>query len=83
MTKNKIGTEKNIKIFLYIKNYDLPIPRPTKRISKLPKKPSTLKREHPALQNMKFLIFLPSIVGHCCPPGSGSGFRIGIRIRIQ
>jgi hypothetical protein len=28
-----------------------------KRISKLQKKPSTLKREHPALQNMKFLNF--------------------------
>jgi hypothetical protein len=37
--------------------YNLPIPRPPKRISKLPvqKKPSALKREHQALQSMKFL----------------------------
>jgi hypothetical protein len=39
-------------------------------MSKLQKKLSALKREHLALQNMKFLNF--------CPPGSGSGF--GIRI---
>jgi hypothetical protein len=40
-----------------IKNYHLPIPRPPKRTSKLQKKPSALKREHPALQKMKFLNF--------------------------
>jgi hypothetical protein len=41
-------------------------------MSKLQKKPSALKREHTALQNMKFqkkILFL----GHFCPPGSGSG----------
>jgi hypothetical protein len=42
------------------------------RISKLQKKPSALKREHPALQNMKFLNFFPIFVVHFCPPGSGS-----------
>ncbi len=36
-------------------------------------KPSALKREHSALQNMKFLTFSSIIVGHFCPPGSGSG----------
>jgi hypothetical protein len=37
------------------------------------------QREHPALQNMKFHnIFY--LVGHFCPPGSGTGFRIRIRI---
>jgi hypothetical protein len=40
-----------------IKNYNLPIPRPRERTSKLQKNPSALKREHPALQNMKFLNF--------------------------
>jgi hypothetical protein len=47
--------------------------------SKLQKKPSALKREHPALQNMKFLNF-STLVGHFCPPRSGFGFRIRIRI---
>jgi len=41
-------------------------------MSKLLKKPSAVKREHPALKNMKFLIF-SIFVGHFCPPGSGSG----------
>ncbi len=54
-------------------NYNLPIPRHPKRTFKLQKKPSDLKREYPALQNMKFLNFFS-----CC--GSGSGFRIWIRI---
>ncbi len=43
--------------FLWIKNYKLPIPRLPYRISKLQKKTSALKREHPALQNMKFFNF--------------------------
>jgi hypothetical protein len=38
-----------------IKNYNLHIPRPPYRTSKLQKKPSAFEREHPALQNMKFL----------------------------
>jgi hypothetical protein len=32
--------------------------RPSERTSKLQKKPSALKREHPALQNIKFLDFI-------------------------
>jgi len=54
-----LKTVKNLqlKIFFYflgIKNYNLPIPRPPLRTSKLQKKHSVLKRKHPALQNMKF-----------------------------
>ncbi len=42
------------------------------------KKPSALKRGHPTLQNMNYFFF--TFVGHFCPPGFGSGFRIRIRI---
>ncbi len=56
-------------------------------MSKLWKKPSVLKRGHPTLQNMNFYKLLSTFVGHFCPPGSGSGFRIRIHrpdwIRIQ
>jgi hypothetical protein len=45
--------EKKIKFF-FIKNYNLPIPRPPKRTSKLQKKPSALKRGHPTFKNMNF-----------------------------
>jgi hypothetical protein len=41
-------------------------------MSKLLKKPSALKREHLALQNLKFLNFFSTFVGRFCPPGSGS-----------
>jgi hypothetical protein len=65
------------KTFLGIKNYNLPIPRPQERTSKLQKKPSALKREHPALQNMKFLNFflLLSVIFDLLDPDSeyGSG----------
>ncbi len=50
----KFTAEKKI-IFLWIKKHNLPIPRHLQRKSKLQKKPSAAKREHPALQNMKFL----------------------------
>ncbi len=52
------------------------------RMSKLQKKPSALKREHPSLQNMKFLDFflLWWMVSQFFPPGSRSGFWIVIRI---
>jgi hypothetical protein len=62
---------------IWIKNYNLPIPRPPYRTSKLQKKPSALKRGHPTLQNMNFKKN-STFVGHFCPPGSGSGFRIRI-----
>ncbi len=41
-------------------------------MSKLQKKPSALKRDHPTLQNMNFYKFLSTFVGNFCPPGSGS-----------
>jgi hypothetical protein len=44
--------------FFFNKNCNLFIPWPPKRMSKLQEKPSALKREHPALQNMIFFIFL-------------------------
>jgi hypothetical protein len=56
MTQNwKKCTAKKI---FFIKNYNLPIPRPPERMFKLQRKPSVLKRKHAALQNMKFLNFL-------------------------
>jgi hypothetical protein len=65
MTKNwKKFTAKKLSFF-GIKNYKLPIPGSPERKSKLQKKPSALKREHPALQNMKFINFFSStFVGH-------------------
>jgi|688.fasta_scaffold2098858_1 hypothetical protein len=47
-------------------------------MSKLQEKPSTLKKEHPAIQNLKFHNFFSIFVGNFCPPGSGPGFRIRI-----
>ncbi len=38
------------------------------------------RRSHPTLQNMNFYKFFSTFVGHFCPPGSGSRFRIRIRI---
>ncbi len=56
-TKNrKFMVEKNI-FFSFINHYLL-IPRPPTRTYKLPMKPSTLKREHSALLNLKFLNFI-------------------------
>jgi hypothetical protein len=52
---------------------------PPVRTSKLQTKPSALKREHPALQNMIFLFLLVIFA----PLRSGSGFRILIQIRIH
>jgi hypothetical protein len=40
------------------------------------------QREHPALQNMKFLNF-STFVGNFCPPGSGSEPTDPIRIQIR
>jgi hypothetical protein len=66
-----------------IKNCNLHIPRPPYRTFKLQKKPSVLKWEHPALQNLKFLpffLFLSVIFAlldpnpddqNQCGPGSG------------
>ncbi len=54
--EKNVQQNKKFNIFL-IKNCNLPIPRPPQRRSKLQRKPSAFKRKHPALQNMKFLIF--------------------------
>ncbi len=43
--------------FFGIKNYNLLVPTTRERTSWLQKKPSALKREHPGLQNIIFLIF--------------------------
>jgi hypothetical protein len=48
----KNTAEKKVNFF-WIKNYNLPIPRPPLRTPKLQKKPSALKRGHPTLQNME------------------------------
>ncbi len=67
-----------LKYFLYlfyIKNCYL-------LMSKLQEKPSALKREHPALQKLNLLIFF-MFVGLFCPPVSGAGCILRIRIRIQ
>jgi hypothetical protein len=58
-------------IFLYKKNNNSPFPRPPKMTSKLQKKPSVLKTEHPALQSMKFLHFF-----YFCGPFLPSWIRI-------
>ncbi len=49
-------------------------------MSKLQKKPSVLKRGHPNTSKHELLQIFFTFVGHFCPPGSGSGFRIRIRI---
>jgi hypothetical protein len=73
MTKNcKKITAEFFFYFLLIKNYNILFPRPPKP-SKLQKKPSALKREHPALQNMKFSIFF-----YFCGPFLPSWIRIRI-----
>jgi hypothetical protein len=60
-------------IFL-IKNCNLAIPRPPYRTHKLQEKPSALKKEHPALQNIKILYLF-----YICR----SFLPFWIRIRIQ
>ncbi len=90
--KNKNKTAEKIKLF-----FDQKLQF---RMSKLQNKPSALKREHPALQKIKFLIFfcffllvifLKIFFGGFIyffprtfyPPRSGSGSGFRIRIRIQ
>jgi hypothetical protein len=52
----KFTADKKLTTF-WIKNCNLPISRPLLRTSKQQKKPSALKREQTALQNMTFLNF--------------------------
>jgi hypothetical protein len=74
MNKNWINSKlKILYLNFFIKNCYLLIPRPPLRMSKLQEKPSALKREHPALQTMKFPDLFYIFVGHLFPPGSGSG----------
>jgi hypothetical protein len=55
--KLKKITAGNLIFIFLIKNCNFLIPRPTKRTPKQQEKPSGLKREYPALQNMKILYF--------------------------
>jgi hypothetical protein len=57
-------------IFL-IKNCNLVIPKPQEGTHKVQEKPSALKKEHPALQNMKILYFF-----YICRSFLPSWFRI-------
>ncbi len=52
-----VWMSKNCKNFIEEKNANLVIPRPPRGPSKQQRKPSALKREHPALKKCKFLIF--------------------------
>ncbi len=78
-----------MRIWNPVKNYNLPIPRPPETTSKLQKKPSALKREHPALQNMKFFLLLWLIFVLLDPdPDTDprpwlNPYQIQIRIRFQ
>jgi hypothetical protein len=75
MIKNlKKFTAGKLFYIILIKNCNLLIPRPPYRPHKLQEKPSALKREHPALQNMKFCTFF-----YFC----GSFLPSWIRIQIQ
>ncbi len=85
----KIGKnlQQKKKFLFLLKNYNLSIPRPPERTSKLPKSPQSSKEniQHFKTWNVTFFWF----VGHFCPPGSGFRIRIRIhgsdwiRIRIQ
>jgi hypothetical protein len=68
MTKNltKITAGKNLGYF-FDRKLHLLIPRPPRKTSKLKEKLSALKRENPALQNMKFINFFIIFVGHFLP----------------
>jgi hypothetical protein len=75
---SRILMTKNGKKFTALKKFDIVLIKscnlPPKRTCKLQEKPSALKREYPALQNMKFQTFLYFIsLGHFCPPNR---FRI-------
>jgi hypothetical protein len=66
----KLKKKRKLNFFLYlffIKNCNL-------LMAKLKEKPSTLKRKHPTLQEMKFINFFLCLWVFFCPP-SGSGSR--------
>jgi hypothetical protein len=70
MTKLKKISEKKYKK-IWIKNYNLPYLSLGLQKGRPSYRTLALKREHPALQNMKFQKF-STFVGCFCPPGSGS-----------
>ncbi len=67
------------KNFFLIKNCNLPIPSLHKVC---PGYRKSLQLTKEAIQHFKTWIF-STFVGHFCPPGSGSVFKLRIRIRIQ
>ncbi len=73
---------KNLKKFTAEKNCNWLIPRPPWRMSKQKEKLSTLKREHPALQNMKYLAFF-YFSGSFWPSWIRIHWPDWIRIRIR
>jgi len=78
----KISAER---IFFLIKNYNLSIPWPPLRTSKLQKKPSALKRGHPTLQNMnlKFFKILLWVIFALVDPDREFGSVYGFRDPIE
>jgi hypothetical protein len=75
MTKNvkKITAES---LFFWI-NFKLPIPKPPQGRPSTKEALSYQKRTSSTSKH-KIFKFFPAFVGHFCPPGFGSGFRIRI-----
>jgi hypothetical protein len=65
----KFTAEKN---YIFYQKLQFTYPYASIKDVQVTKKPSALKKEHPALQNIKFHNFFYTFVGHLCPPGSGS-----------
>ncbi len=80
MTKN--CQNKQQFFFSWYQKLQFIIPRPLYRTSKLQEKPSVLKREHAALQKIKFLPFF-FFEGLFCLPGAGSSWPKSMRIQAQ
>jgi hypothetical protein len=60
MTKIKKNTSENFFLLLLVKNFKvLLIPRPPERTYRQRENPPALKREHPALQKIKFTNCFP------------------------
>jgi hypothetical protein len=76
--KKKITAEKNYinlgsKTTIYLSLASIKNVQVTEEDFRSQKRPSNTSKHEP-------LIKFPTFVGHFCPPGSGSGFRIRIRI---